>query len=120
MCDQHGFCIERLLIQEKIVQYSLNYLNEKYGADKFKNNHLDNLIERLQIDLNFFQHDFKKHKSSSENTLGNYQRIYLELLENQRRLLNTMNSHTEFDEDVIRKYLSLIDLEEYKLREKLL
>jgi CPA1 family monovalent cation:H+ antiporter len=30
-----------------------------------------------------------------------------------------MNSHAEFDEDLIRKYLSLIDLEEFKLREKM-
>jgi CPA1 family monovalent cation:H+ antiporter len=30
-----------------------------------------------------------------------------------------INHRAEFDEDLIRKYLSLIDLEEYKLREKI-
>jgi CPA1 family monovalent cation:H+ antiporter len=29
-----------------------------------------------------------------------------------------MNRLAEFDEDLIRKYLSLIDLEEFKMREK--
>jgi len=29
-----------------------------------------------------------------------------------------MNRHAEFDEELIRKYLSLIDLEEFKIREK--
>jgi hypothetical protein len=31
-----------------------------------------------------------------------------------------MNTHEEFDEEVIRKYLALTDMEEFKLREKLL
>jgi CPA1 family monovalent cation:H+ antiporter len=29
-----------------------------------------------------------------------------------------MNRRAEFDEELIRKYLSLIDLEEFKIREK--
>jgi CPA1 family monovalent cation:H+ antiporter len=31
-----------------------------------------------------------------------------------------MNHREEFSEDLIRKYLSLIDIEEYKVRENLL
>ena len=31
-----------------------------------------------------------------------------------------MNHRAEFDEELIRKYLSLIDLEEFKIREKLI
>ncbi len=110
---------QEMLIQKKIVQSSLHYLQEKYGAERFQNEHLDNLLARLQIDLNFFQRDFEEFNSPSGNALANYQRIYLELLEQQRKLLNKMNSHAEFDEDLIRKYLSLIDLEEFKLREKM-
>ena len=29
-----------------------------------------------------------------------------------------MNEHAEFNEDLIRKYLGLVDIEEYKIREK--
>ncbi|HEU4634426.1 MAG TPA: Na+/H+ antiporter, partial [Flavisolibacter sp.] len=54
-----------------------------------------------------------------ENSLTSYQRIYLDLLNQQRSWLERMNHHTEFDEELIRKYLALIDLEEYKIREKL-
>lgn len=39
------------------------------------------------------------------------------MLEAQRKLLN-MNCLSEFDEELIKKYLSLIDVEEYKIREK--
>jgi len=38
--------------------------------------------------------------------------------EAQRRLLNKMNRLSEFDEELIRKYLSQIDVEEFKIREK--
>jgi Na+/H+ antiporter len=111
---------QELIVQKKIAHASLKYLQEKYGDDRIKNEHLDNLLARLQIDLNFFQDNFEDLNSTTENALSSYQRIYLELLEQQRNLLTDMNQRAEFDEDVIRKYLSLIDVEEYKVREKLL
>jgi CPA1 family monovalent cation:H+ antiporter len=102
------------IIQKKIAQSSLQFLEEKYGKERVQNEYLSNLSAKLQIDYSFFQRDFNTNK----NVLSSYQRIYLELLEHQRRLLHEMNRRTEFDEDLIRKYLSLIDLEEIKLREK--
>lgn len=108
-----------LVIQKKIAQASLHYLQEKYGDDRIRNEHLDNLLARLQIDLNFFQQDFEVLNNATENALSGYQRIYLELLEQQRKLLYQINHREEFDEDVIRKYLSLIDIKEFKIREKL-
>lgn len=53
-----------------------------------------------------------------KNSLAEYERIYLELLERQRKLLKEMNRSDEFDEELIRKYLSLIDVEEFEVREK--
>jgi Na+/H+ antiporter len=111
---------QEIIIQKKIAQASLHYLQKKHGEEPIRNEHLDNLLARLQIDLNFFQQNFEELNNSTNNALSGYQRIYLELLEQQRKLLYEMNHRAEFDEDVIRKYLSLIDLEEYKIREKLL
>lgn len=48
-----------------------------------------------------------------------YQRTYLNLLGEQRSALNELNRRADFDEELIRKYFALIDLEEYKVREKL-
>jgi CPA1 family monovalent cation:H+ antiporter len=44
--------------------------------------------------------------------------MYLELLAQQRLVLAEMNRLAEFDEELIRKCLSLIDLEEFKIRER--
>jgi CPA1 family monovalent cation:H+ antiporter len=111
---------QEVVIQKKITKTSLQYLEDKYGKDKSQNKHLENLVARLQLDLNFFQQDFNISDKPTENSLFSYQRIYLDLLEQQRRLLTDMNNRTEFDEELIRKYHGLIDLEEFKIREKLI
>ena len=109
---------QELIIQKKIAKASLELLEEKYDGQRKQNEHLDNLFTRLQLDLNFFQRDLKEVANAAGNSLVDYQRIYLELLERQRKLLTDMNQRSEFDEDLIRKYLALIDLEEFKIREK--
>lgn len=111
---------QEIEIQKKIAKISLQHLTEKYNDEGSKNKHLNNLLERLQLDLNFFQQDVEKLTNGVENALINYQRIYLELLERQRKLLTDMNRKAEFDEELIRKYLALVDMEEFKIREKLL
>jgi CPA1 family monovalent cation:H+ antiporter len=111
---------QEMIIQKKMAKASLQLLEEKYGGERKQNEHLNNLFSRLQLDLDFLQQDLKKLSNASGNSFVDFQHIYLELLERQRQLLIGMNKHSEFDEDLIRKYLSLIDLEEFKIREKLL
>ncbi len=109
---------QELIIQKKIAKASLQLLEEKYDGERRQNEHLNNLFARLQLDMNFFQQDLKELVNSTDNTLTNFQRIYLALLERQREMLTEMNRRDEFDEDLIRKYLGLIDMEEFKIREK--
>jgi Na+/H+ antiporter len=107
---------QEIIIQKKIANISLQLLEEKYGKEREQNQHLRQLFSRFQADKDLFD---EAVKSTDNKTLRSYHQIYLELLEHQRTLLNNMNTHAEFDEDLIRKYLSLIDLEELKLREKI-
>lgn len=110
---------QEIKIQKKIVHTSLHYLEEKFGKEWRSNEHLKNLYDRFQIDLKFFSQLLENPGNMQENTLKNFQLIYLELLEQQRNALLAMNYKMEYDEDLIRKYLSLIDMEEFKIREKL-
>ena len=109
---------QELIIQKKIAKASLDLIQEKYDGELKTNEHLNNLFARLQLDISFFQQDLKELASSTDNNLLGFQRIYLELLERQREMLNQMNKKDEFDEELIRKYLTLIDMEEFKIREK--
>jgi len=51
--------------------------------------------------------------------LKEFGHVYIELLDTQRTLLNELNQRSEVNEELIRKYVALVDLEEYKVREKL-
>jgi CPA1 family monovalent cation:H+ antiporter len=109
---------QELIIQKKIARASLQFLEEKYCKDRVQNEHLDNLFARLQIDLRSLDQELEESNDTKENSSKSYQSIYLDLLEQQRLFLTEMNRLAEFDEELIRKYLSLIDLEEFKIREK--
>ena len=111
---------QETIIQKKMAQYTLQYINEKYGEALPGNEHLNNLLARLKIDMKFLEEEFETTDHTNENALRNFQRIYLDLLEHQRKLLSEMNLRSEFDEELIRKYLTLLDIEEFKTREKLI
>jgi CPA1 family monovalent cation:H+ antiporter len=109
---------QEIIIQRKIAQHSLKFLEEKYGEEKLSNEHLKILFEKLKIDLNFFDQEFDEINAKRGNSMMSYQNIYLELLQHQRDLLDKMNQSAFCNEDLIRKYLALIDLEEFRVREK--
>jgi Na+/H+ antiporter len=108
---------QEIIIQKKLAQASLRLLEEKYGIERVRNEHLDNLFSKLEIDLKFFERQLEESNFTWQNSLKGYQSIYLEVLERRRNLLNKMNRRAEFDEELIRKYLLLTDMEEFKVRE---
>jgi CPA1 family monovalent cation:H+ antiporter len=111
---------QEIIIQKKMAHRSIQYLEEKYKDHYSTNEHLSNLHARLSLDLKFFNQSVDEIKNTNGNSMAHFQRIYLELLEQQRKLLNDINHKAEFDEELIRKYLTLIDIEEFKIREKIL
>ncbi len=106
------------IIQKSIAESSLRFLEERYGQERERNQHLDNLVVRLQRELTFLEDNFNEDERVHQTSLDSYQEIYLALLERQRKLLDEMNHVGELDEELIRKYLSLIDIEELKFRER--
>jgi monovalent cation/hydrogen antiporter len=106
------------IIQKKITQSSLNRLEEKFSKEGFQNEHLKNLHARLKNEMVFFKRELAEPENTNQNSRNEFQQIYLELLEHQRKLLDDINHNSEFDEELIRKYQFLIDMEEYKVREK--
>lgn len=111
---------QEVIIQRKIAEYSIKLLDGKYLEERRLNEHLNILYKKLQIDLKFFNQEIDEITSSKDNSLKSYQHIYLEILEHQRSLLNVINRDADYDEELIRKYFSLIDLEEFRMREKLM
>ncbi|MEH2001301.1 MAG: Na+/H+ antiporter [Nostoc sp.] len=107
---------QEMIIQKKLAQASLQFLEEKYSGERARNEHLDNLFSKLEINLKFFDRQLEESNFAWQNSLKGYQSIYLEVLERQRYLLNKMNRRAEFDEALLRKYLLLTDVEEFRVR----
>ncbi|HEY0058526.1 MAG TPA: cation:proton antiporter, partial [Flavisolibacter sp.] len=106
---------QEIIIQKKLALRSLELLQEKYGSVYDQNPHLKLLFSRFQTEIDFHSKD-TADGGTNRDTLKSYQDIYLDLLEQQRVFLLQINRQSEFDEELIRKYLALIDLEELKLR----
>ena len=106
------------IIQKKIAETSLQFLEQRYGNERAHNEHLNNLYTKLHSELSSLDHHFDEPTQENDPSLDRYHDIYLMLLERQRTLLNELNRSPELDEELIRKYLSLIDMEEFKIREE--
>jgi Na+/H+ antiporter len=105
------------IIQKKLAHYSLEFLEAKYGNDWDHNEHLQNLRSKLETELKFFSEEIED-ANVSHASLKDFQVVYLEMLDHQRAVLDKINHKAEFDEDLVRKYFALVDLEEFKVREK--
>lgn len=110
---------QEVIIQKKIALAALNYLEAKQD-ETVPNEYVDNLRSKMKLDLDFYDQILDEEKSGekAEAVLRNSQTAYLELLEEKRKILDKINHKMEFDEELIRKYQGLIDIEEYKIRER--
>jgi Na+/H+ antiporter len=109
---------QEIIIQKKIAMASLQFLEEKYGKEREQNEHVSNLFTTLNTNLRSLNQELEETNDTNPHSLKSFHAIYLEMLEKQRNRLNEMNHLSEFDEELIRKYLTLIDVEEFKIREK--
>ncbi len=96
-------------LRKKLAQESVRLINEKYGSLLKSNTSLQQLKKRFENDM--------VHPGIDEDPVEQeYRRIYLELLEHQRKIVHAYNKEAGSDGEVIRKQHGLIDLEEEKLR----
>lgn len=109
---------QEVLIQKKLASASLRFLKERYGSERAHNEHLDSLFVKLQTDLRSLDGHSHEPDNAIQRELTEYETIYLQLLEMQRELLEDLNHSADFEEELIRKYLSLIDMEEFTIRER--
>ncbi|NML37688.1 Na+/H+ antiporter [Chitinophaga sp. G-6-1-13] len=97
-----------IMIREELARASLTYLQEHHPADMEQNLHLQQQALQWQNQL-----QFNRTVVLPENVKS----IYKNILEQQRKfLLNKNKTEEQIDEEIIRKFLHHIDLEEEKLK----
>jgi hypothetical protein len=108
------------LVRKKLKQAALDFIQTKQANEAKTNDLLEGLKHRLESDMAFLSPSPPDHPTarSKEGVAVDYQAIMSDLLRQQRALLHKINKKAEVDEDVIRKHLSLLDLEEEKLRQQ--
>jgi Na+/H+ antiporter len=94
-------------IQEELSKFSLKLLHEKYEGKWEDSPSLQQMAAKWEL---------QSKNESEENVPAEDNKIYLDLLDRQRAWLIEKN-HTDanFDENLIRKHLRLIDIEEEKI-----
>jgi len=108
---------QELTIRKTIAEASVKFLRKMNTAERELNQHLKNLSATIETDLDVFQQNVEQFNATSMSLLSEYQQIYLDLLDQQREALRHLNRDDGYDEELIRKYHTLIDLEETRLRE---
>jgi monovalent cation/hydrogen antiporter len=108
---------QELMIRKAMAESSLKLLEQVHGKDQRENEYLTNLATKYKTELTTFKQDIKDFNEMSRSALIHFHDTYLAILNAQRNALHELNRQDGFDEDLVRKYLSLIDLEETKLRE---
>lgn len=101
------------IIQDTLLEKSLLFLDTHHKNDIESNPALvqlhEDLVNRRSIAM---------HNRGEEVDYEQYRKVYLRMLDHQRKVLHQLNSNPRISYDVIRKYTELVDIEEEILRMK--
>ncbi len=107
-----------MLVARKLAKAALKLLQDKYSGEADKNPLVKNMQIRYQTDIQMLDvpDNVQSLSEVKDGSYTHYLNISTEVFEAQRSLLQQINKKSEVDEDVIRKYQTLIDIEEEKIR----
>jgi len=95
-------------VREQLTEYGLTFLDSNYPGKIDTNPLLRQLRTRLFTDNEQLHHHSREIQEE-------YRLIYLTLLKKQRQFLLQLNRSLATDEEIIRKYQSILDIEQEKL-----
>lgn len=110
---------QELLIQKKLAYAAVRMIDNRYITERDQTTHLNSLYRKLQSELQYLQQHINEPNGPHQAELARFRTIYLEMLEAQRQILHDINNREEFAEELVRKYQTLVDMEEFKIREKM-
>ena len=97
-----------LQVRRQLSEHGMAVLDEQFPGSIDGNPLLRQLRGRFFTDIDQLSHQSREIQQE-------YKMIYLKMLEKQRQFLLELNKSLETDEAIVRKYQSLLDLEQEKL-----
>jgi Na+/H+ antiporter len=100
---------QHLIVRRKLAEHSVRFLNDQHGELLQHNIALQQLRDKFESDK--FELD-----QDAEVEQTDFRKVYKNLLAHQRQLLIELNRDLETDEEIIRNYQDMLDIEEEKMR----
>lgn len=100
---------QHLIVRRKLAEHSVRFLNDQHGELLQHNIALQQLRDKFESDK--FEMD-----QDAEAEQIDFRKVYKNLLAHQRQLLIELNKDLETDEEIIRNYQDMLDIEEEKMR----
>lgn len=104
-------------VRKKMSHAALLVLKQQHAEKLQTNKLLQSLEHRLEAEVTMLQAVTQATLPPEEagTFYLHFRQVYLDLLNEQRQLLHNLRRKKEVDDGIIRKYLSLLDIEEEKL-----
>lgn len=109
---------QRQQVKKKLAWVSLKLLDDKY-AEQVKNNEMiQSLHQKIAADMELLK-DWEQEGNvkRADDFYHDYRAAMADLIKEKRGLLKTLNKKEEFNDDIIKQQLELLDLEEEKMRQ---
>ena len=106
------------LVRKKLSLLSLDILDKNYKKEMEENDMVKAIKTRIDADMTLLN-DWDKQvtRTMVNDYYQDYKLIMEVLIREQRKLLKTLNKKENINDDLIRQQLSLLDLEEEKMRQ---
>lgn len=111
---------QEIIVRKKMAYTALEALDNQFKQDVEDNVLLQQLRSGLANEYSFLQSYAESHGTDTNrlHTIKRYRTVYNALLAEQRKLLKKMNRKEEFNDEIIRKHFSQLDLAEEKLNQQ--
>jgi CPA1 family monovalent cation:H+ antiporter len=111
---------QEILIRKKLAYIALQRLDADYKEEVQGNELLSQLRSGLENEYTFLESYAASHGTDNgrRQAIKRFRTISNELLNEQRTMLRKINKKAEFDDEIIRKHFSQLDLAEEKLRQQ--
>lgn len=105
------------LVRKKLDTLTLKLLSDKYGKEVDENEMVKSIKMRIDADIVMLKDwENQDNRTQVDTLFHDYKRIMEVLIDEQRKLLKSLNKKENINDDLIRQQLELLDLEEEKLR----
>lgn len=108
---------QRQMVRKELAKLSLGILNVKYARELKENTMVAQIKEQIETEMELLKDWRQEDAANREDAFYHeYRIVRKDLIEAQRKYLSSLNRKENINDDIVRQQLSLLDLEEERIR----